>query len=164
MAGSSPRNRPYNGTNNKAEHPRWGSAGERFVRMTRLGHADSVATPAGPNSPNARTISNRVCQQTGSIPDPRGLSDLVGLWSLFLSHMVNLFRGAQPEEDSNIPVPDGDPVFEPASFIPVFRWITGSTAGPSRLGVGDVISWVRDQGSHTRGQESDYLKGKSTHG
>src|ERR1051325_3947325 len=112
-----PPNRSLDGTNNNAEHPHRGSARERFVRLTRFAYEDGISTPSGPLRPNARTISNQVCKQTGAIPDPRWLSDLVGLWSLFLSHMVNLFRGAEPEEDFNIPVPDGDPVFEPGSFI-----------------------------------------------
>jgi peroxidase len=120
---SLPPNRSVNGINNNAEHPQWGSSGARFVRLTRFGYEDGIAQPAGPLRPNARTISNQVCKQTGSIPDPRGLSDLVGVWALFLSHMVNFFRGAEPEEDFNIAVPDGDPVFEPGSFIPVFRWL-----------------------------------------
>src|SRR5262245_13058815 len=93
-----PSNRSLDGTNNNAERPRWGSVGERFVRLTSFGYEDGVSLPSGPSRPNARTISNQVCKQTASVPDPRRLSDMVGLWSLFLSHMINAFRAVEPRE------------------------------------------------------------------
>jgi peroxidase len=141
-----PPNRSFDGTNNNGEHPRWGSVGERFMRQTSFGYEDGVSVASGLRRPNARTISNQICKQTRSVPDPRGLSDLVGLWSLFLSHMVNAFRGAEPREDFNISVPDGDPVFEPGSFIPVFRWVydisTGTSTTNPRLQVNNIGSYL----------------------
>lgn len=143
---SLPPNRSFNGSNNNAEHPEWGASGARFRRLTGFAYEDRVAQPSGRLRPNARTISNQVCAQAGSRPDPRGLSDMVGLWSLFLSHMINAFRGAEPREAFDIPVPDGDPVFPPGSKIPVFRWVfdisTGTGAGNPRRQINNVGSYL----------------------
>lgn len=116
-----PPNRTLDGTDNNPDHPRWGSIGERFVRLSSYAYADGISQPSGADRPNARAISNSVCKQTKSVPDRRSLSDWVGAWALFLSHGFQIFRAAEPEEPFNIPVPANDPVFPSGSTIPVSR-------------------------------------------
>lgn len=104
-----PSNRTLDGSDNNPDHPRWGSIGEQFIRLSSDAYADRVSRPSGADRPNARVISNSVCRQTRSVPDRRGLSDWVGVWALFLSHGFQNFRAAEPEEPFGVPVPPNDP-------------------------------------------------------
>jgi peroxidase len=130
-----PPNRAYDGTANNPDHPRWGSVGEQFIRLTSNAYADGVSRPSGSDRPNARTISNKVCRQTESVPDRRGLSDLVSVWGLFLIHGFQSFRAAEPEEQLGIVVPPDDDVFEPGTIIPLSRAAYDISTGraPSNL-------------------------------
>ncbi|AXN41062.1 peroxidase family protein [Peribacillus butanolivorans] len=143
---SSPNNRSYDGTANNLQHPQWGSVGETFYRLTSFAYDDGVSAPSGVNRPNARLISNTLCKQIGSIMNHRGLSDLTGVWALFLSHTLQSFRAAEPEEQFGIFVPEGDPVFEPGTTIPLARWLydvsTGREPGKPRLQINNTSSYL----------------------
>ncbi|AZJ24761.1 hypothetical protein CT694_35640 (plasmid) [Bacillus wiedmannii bv. thuringiensis] len=103
---SPPLNRSYNGVGNNLNNPRWGSVEEPFIRLTSFAYNDGISEPSGMDRPNARLISNTVCTQINSILNGRGLSDLAGVWALFLSHTLQSFRPADPEEQFGILVPE----------------------------------------------------------
>ncbi|MFE6800014.1 peroxidase family protein [Paenibacillus chitinolyticus] len=141
-----PTNRSYDGTSNNPQQPRWGSVGEPFYRFSSYAYSDGISAPSGINRPNARIISNALCNQTGSILNRRGLSDLTGVWALFLSHTLQSFRPAEPEEQFGIIVPDDDPVFEQGTTIPLARWLydisTGLTPDRPRKQINNTTSYL----------------------
>lgn len=141
-----PPNRSLDGTSNNQRHPRWGSVGEPFLRLTRFAYADGIAAPSGPDRPNARSVSNRVCRARSLPLDPRGLNDLLGAWALFLSHDLQSFRAAEPTEQFGIVVPDDDDVMIPGSIIPLARWVwdisTGRNRREPRLQVNNSTSFL----------------------
>jgi hypothetical protein len=62
--------------------------------------------------PNPRDISNKVFAQAEPTENRKGLSDMFWLWGQFLDHDINL----TPTVDSEsvpIPIPQGDPLFDP---------------------------------------------------
>ncbi|PEP74460.1 hypothetical protein CN581_28530 [Bacillus toyonensis] len=126
---SPPLIRSYNGVGNNLQNPRWGSVEEPFIRLTSFAYKDGISEPSGMDRLNARLISNTVCKQINSILNSRGLSDLTGVWALFLSHTLQSFRPAEPEEQFGILVPENDPVFEPGTTIPLARWIYDVSTG-----------------------------------
>lgn len=72
-----------------------------------------------PSLPGAREISNAVVRQEGNIPNSKGLSDLFWAWGQFIDHDLTLVK-TDPGQRADIPVPKGDPVFDPMG--------TGTTA------------------------------------
>jgi hypothetical protein len=113
-------------------------------------YADGVSAPAGAGRPSARAVSNAVHAQSGSIPNPLGASDFVWQWGQFLDHDIDLTEPAHPSEPFDIPVPDGDPFFDPLStgtaLIPLDRsaWDATSGTGPAdpRQQVNQITTFI----------------------
>jgi hypothetical protein len=69
---------------------------------------------AGPDRPSPREISNAVAAQDVSIPNDRNMSDWVWQWGQFLDHDLDLTpQPGTPPEEADVPVPTGDPFFDP---------------------------------------------------
>jgi len=62
--------------------------------------------------PNPRDISNKVFAQVEPTENRKGLSDMFWLWGQFLDHDINLTPTVS-SESSPIPIPQGDPLFDP---------------------------------------------------
>lgn len=107
--------RTIDGTGNNVANPAWGSAGGRLVRISSVEYGDGISTPAGASRPSARTISNAGCAQSTSIPNLSNITDFLWLWGQFVDHDIVLSALADPEEPFDIPVPMGDPSFDPLS-------------------------------------------------
>ncbi|RMD61591.1 MAG: hypothetical protein D6824_07910, partial [Planctomycetota bacterium] len=107
-------NRTIDGSGNNLVNPTWGAAGIDLLRMASPAYADGVWMPAGPSRPSARHISNLLSAQSASIPDERGLSSMAWQWGQFIDHDIDLTdtQGAGGET-MPIPVPTGDPFFDP---------------------------------------------------
>ncbi len=105
--------RTIDGTNTNLQHPEWGRTGSRLFRLTSPAYADGKEAPAGVSQPGARVISNAVHAQTGSRPNRIGASDLMWQWGQFVDHDISLSAAADPLEPMPIPVPPGDPFFDP---------------------------------------------------
>lgn len=58
-------------------------------------------------------ISNIVDAQSASIPSPAHASDYLWQWGQWLDHELDLTDAHMPLESAPIPVPAGDPVFDP---------------------------------------------------
>ncbi len=107
--GAEPRS--IDGRGHDVGHPDEGAADALFQRqLLGADYADGLSSPAGAGRASARRISNAVHAQATSIPNARGVSDLLGAWGQFLDHDLSLSGTATPHERFNLPVPPGDPL------------------------------------------------------
>lgn len=105
--------RTIDGTGNNLANPEWGSAGIQLLRTEPAYYLDGYSEPAGYDRPSPRVISNIVAAQSASVLNRRRASDFVWQWGQFLDHDIGLTPPAAPPEPFNIPVPVGDPHFDP---------------------------------------------------
>ena len=122
------------GANVNTQHPTWGAAGDDLLRVAAPLYGDGVSTPNGANLPSARLISNVVGSQTGDVLDTRDVSAFIWAWGQFIDHDLDLTpTGNDP---LNIPVPSGDPQFDPTGtgtqVLPDTRSITDPATGTSK--------------------------------
>jgi hypothetical protein len=142
--------RTQDGTENNAAHSAWGAAGGRFRREVPDAYGDGVSTPSGASRPGARAVSNAVAAQPPLPPDERGVSDLFWLWGQFVDHDLDLTLSASPAERFDVPVPAGDPQFDPAGtgtqVIPLSRSTydptTGTGEGNPRRQTNAITAWI----------------------
>ncbi len=118
--------RNIDGYANNLQNPGWGSVGNQIDRITTNGYSDGMAAPAGANRPNPRHISNELFAQTELIHDPLGLSDFAWVFGQFIDHDITLLEeSTDPADFIGIPVPIGDPHFDPMGtgevMIPLMR-------------------------------------------
>lgn len=107
-------NRSIDGQGNNVTEPQMGAAFTMEMRMAPAAYADGVSLPSGPNRPNPRLISNLVCDQAGqSILNDSDLTDWVWQWGQFIDHDISLTEFMVPQDAFDIPVPMGDPMFDP---------------------------------------------------
>jgi len=118
--------RSFDGSGNNLLHPEWGSAGIQLIRRAAAEYADGVSAPAGEDRPSPRAISNAI----NAAPEPapgeeeddfgddneRNLTPFVYVWGQFIDHDLDLTpsAGGADAEAFNVPVPSGDPFFDPA--------------------------------------------------
>ncbi len=106
--------RSYDGSGNNLAHAAWGRAGTDFLRLAAAAYADGISTPAGADRPSARAISNAVSDGTGTTgSNDRQMSAFVYAWGQFVDHDIDLTPTGTTER-LPIPVPTGDPSFDPA--------------------------------------------------
>ena len=147
-ATASAQNRTIDGTGNNRSHGGWGSTNQHLDRVGPAAYADGMSMPAGGSRPSARAVSNGIAAQTGSIVNDRMLSDWVWQWGQFLDHDLDLTDAASPAESFPIPVPMGDPFFDPfntgTQTIPLSRSaydpVTGSIN--ARQQMNQITSWI----------------------
>jgi hypothetical protein len=153
--------RSYDGTGNNVDNPTWGAAGTDFVRIAPAAYGDGVSTPSGADRPNPRDISNTVVAQSGSIPNNMGLSDMVFQWGQFIDHDMDLTNlNTNPVEEFDIPIPQGDPIFDPGNTgTQVMQFqrsqynpTTGNGPGNPRQQVNSITSFL--DGSMIYGSDS----------
>ncbi len=104
--------RSIDGSGNNPIDPRRGSALIPLQRLVKPDYGD--ASPAGLAPRSAREISNLVVAQDQMVPSPIRASDYLWQWGQFIDHDMDLTTAASPAEHMNIPVPTGDPFFDPA--------------------------------------------------
>ena len=90
-----------------------GKAGGVDLRNTTIGYADGLGTPGGATRKGAREISNLVNFQTAPIPNQVNVSGFVWNWGNIVDHDMVLTKIAVPSDHFDIPIPPGDPVFDP---------------------------------------------------
>ncbi len=105
--------RSIDGTGNQPDFPQAGAAGLPFRRLAPSAYADGIGEPAGADRPSARAISNTVAAQTGERLNVRHTNDLFWQWGQFLDHDLDETPAADPAEPFPVPVPTGDPSFDP---------------------------------------------------
>jgi len=105
--------RSIDGTGNNLDNPSYGSAEITLLRLSGVAYDDDISAPAGVSRESARVISNAVASQSELIPNHAKASDFIWQWGQFLDHDISLTPGAIPPEPFDIPVPLGDPFFDP---------------------------------------------------
>ncbi len=101
------------GSGNNPFHFNWGAAGADLLRVSPSAYADGIASPAGTDRPSARLISNTVSVLSTPYSNNRFLSSWVYGWGQFIDHDLGLTTTGTTAFD--IPVPTGDPSFDPKS-------------------------------------------------
>jgi hypothetical protein len=115
--------RPVDGAETNPDHPDFGATGSALLRLAEAHFADGIGEMVT-DRPDVRTISNIVVDQEGSEPNTAGASDFLWVWGQFIDHDLDLTRQGNTEP-ANIPVPTGDPDFDPNGTgtveLPFFR-------------------------------------------
>lgn len=141
-------NRSFDGSGNNLTHLQMGASFTALARCSPSAYQDNIGAPSGWDRPNPRAISNTVIAQSGSIVNNRGLSDWIWQWGQFIDHDLDLVDPISPSEPMNIPVPKGDPIFDPGhtgtQTIPFNRsaYVAGSGIDSPRQQMTSLTSWV----------------------
>uniref|UniRef100_A0A4W6D0Z4 NAD(P)H oxidase (H2O2-forming) n=1 Tax=Lates calcarifer TaxID=8187 RepID=A0A4W6D0Z4_LATCA len=142
----------FDGWYNSLGYPRRGAVGSHLMRLVPAHYWDGVYQPVQqPLLPNPRRLSSLLTQGPSGLPSTRNLTVL----SLFFGYHVafEIFDSRTPgcpPEFMNIPVPKGDPVFDPTAtgevLLPFQRgpWDKESGQSPSnpRTQVNLVTAWI----------------------
>ncbi len=122
------------GAGNNLANPTWGQAGNDLYRgIVASNYGDGISTPSGQDLPSARLISNVVGAQPFSIPDAADRSVFIYVWGQFIDH--DLDDTPDGGASDPIPVPAGDPQFDPddtgTQTLPFTRSLTDPATGTS---------------------------------
>ncbi|XP_069018991.1 dual oxidase 2 [Embiotoca jacksoni] len=142
----------FDGWYNSLGSPRRGAVGSHLVRLVPAHYRDGVYQPVQePLLPNPRRLSRQLAEGPSGLPSSRNQTVL----SLFFGYHVTfeIFDSRTPgcpPEFMNIPVPEGDPVFDRAAtgkvLLPFQRgpWDKDSGQSPSnpRTQVNLVTAWI----------------------
>ena len=107
--------RNYDGFGNNLQNPEFGAVESTLVRDAPADYADGVSELAGADRPGPREISNEiVAADPDAFGNDRGLSVALHVWGQFIDHDLDLTEPpASGGEPLSIPVPLGDPFFDP---------------------------------------------------
>ncbi len=142
--------RSIDGRNNNPTN--LGLAGTVGLRTTTVGYGDGSGTPAGGDRLGAREVSNDVNRQDGDFFNSQNISGFAWAWGQFIDHDISLIRVADPAQEFNIPVPKGDPQFDPRS--------TGTKILPFQRSSSTLVDGVRQQIN----ANSSFLDGSTIYG
>ncbi len=147
--------RSIDGSGTNPIHPDFGAAETPLLRGTSNGYADGLSAPGGVGRPSARAVSNACAAQSSSILNERRGSDWVWQWGQFLDHDMDLTEGASPVEPFDIPVPAGDPFFDPFNtgmeVIGLHRSLYTVDSAGVRQQINQITAWV--DGSNVYGSD-----------
>lgn len=127
---SAQENRSFDATGNNQNNPEWGSKDYFFQTLTTISYGDNIKSLSGSQRPNARYISNLICDQKENIDDDLSLTDYNWVFGQFIDHDITLV-GVDYSEKIFVTVPSSDESFAPGSIIPIFRTIAAPTTGTS---------------------------------
>ncbi|MEM8548173.1 MAG: peroxidase family protein [Pseudomonadota bacterium] len=142
--------RSIDGADNNLSYPSTNTTGEELRRLMDADYGDGLAAPAGEGRPSARLISNQVAAQEDSMPNARGATDFLWQWGQFLDHDIDLTDGVEPAEPLDIPIPAGDPWFDPTgsgtqvmSFNrSIYAHDSDISAGVERQQLNEITGWI----------------------
>lgn len=142
-------NRTIDGFNNNLIYKSWGAVGENQLTPGTVAYADGISEPAGTDRPNARLISNLLFTQNTLANDPNGRSGYCWGFGQFIDHDITLVKD-NASEGMTIPIPMGDPFFDPANtgavIIPMARSesdpFTGTDLSNPRKNVNSITSFI----------------------
>ncbi|MBN3306687.1 DUOX2 oxidase, partial [Amia calva] len=149
--------------NNLAYHSR-GSAGSPLMRLLPALYSDGVYQPLQePHLPNPRALSNVISRGPSGSPSDQNrtvLSVFFGYHVVF--ETLDTRRPGCPPEFMNIPIPKGDPIFDPnntgKTLLPFERseWDreTGQSPNSPRTQINHVTAWI--DGSSIYGSSSSW--------
>jgi len=112
-SGAAGEDRSVNGSGNNTDHPSWGSVGSLLVRENSGCHYMDGDAMMIDWRRSPREISNAIGVQTAPQTNTRHLTSMWWQWGQFVDHDLDLtVTGA---ESADIPVPAGDPWFDPGN-------------------------------------------------
>ncbi len=138
------------GAGNNPQNPDWGSNNVRLIRGAPTAYGDGISSLAGENRPSAREISNALVDQGDEdIINERLLSAMIYAWGQFIDHDIGL-TPVGGTEIMQIPVPTGDPSFDPfgtgTQVIMTTRSVYDPSSGTSvdnpREQINVITSWL----------------------
>uniref|UniRef100_A0A8C7Z9T9 NAD(P)H oxidase (H2O2-forming) n=1 Tax=Oryzias sinensis TaxID=183150 RepID=A0A8C7Z9T9_9TELE len=154
----------FDGWYNSLGNPRRGSVGSRLVRLVPAQYWDGVYQPVlEPLQPNPRRLSRVLAQGPSGLPSTRNQTVLFLFFGYHVAFEISDLRSSGcPPEFMNIPVPKGDPVFDPNATgevqLPFRRgeWDQASGQSPSnpRTQINSVTAWI--DGSSIYGPSSSW--------
>lgn len=153
--------RSIDGSGNNIVNPSWGAAGTQLMRRAAIDYEDGMAMMGGMDRPNPRVISNTIVDTAGvRIINDRLMSAMVHVWGQFIDHDIGLTPG-NGTEMMPIPIPMGDPYFDPEgngnAFIMTTRSVydesTGDSLGNPRQQMNIITTWI--DGSMVYGSDED---------
>lgn len=153
--------RSIDGSGNNVANPEWGAAFTPLIRLGPAMYTDGVFAPSGQDRANPRLVSNRVVAQVGLMENDHEMTDWVWQWGQFVDHDLSLSEAAVPPEPFDIPIPVGDPQFDPertgAATIPLNRSVydltTGTDESNPRQQVNQLTAFI--DGSGVYGSDRD---------
>ena len=105
--------RSFDGYGNNRFEPELGMAPTPLLRLSGVSFAYGMTREPEPDLPDPRLISNIVSVQSEPMLNTAQATDMVWQWGQFLDHDISLTPEASPGETLRIPIPRGDPVFDP---------------------------------------------------
>ncbi len=134
------------GSGNNAGTPDANAAHTPLRRFLPDDYADGADEMAGAQRASARLISNTVFAQSELNPNAGNFSDFLWQWGQFLDHDIDLTDGVNPPEEQPIPVPAGDPFFDPDNTglvsISFNRSIYEHDAAGVRQQINEITGWI----------------------
>ncbi|KAJ7311206.1 hypothetical protein JRQ81_006817 [Phrynocephalus forsythii] len=142
----------FDGWYNNLVYHKHNSAGSVFSRLLPAAYADGVFQALQePHVPNARRLSDVVAQGQSGYP-AQGNRTVLGVFFGFhvLGEILETYKPSCPAEFLNLPIPKGDPVFDPSGsgdvVLPFQRmqWApeTGQSPNAPREQVNGVTGWL----------------------
>jgi len=125
--------RSYDGTGNNVTHPDWGSTDVQLLRRAPSQYADGLNSPAGADRPSPREISNAIVAHSDEeTKSNRQLSAYIYIWGQFLDHDLDLTQPPDTGGEAfDVPVPAGDPFFDPDGSGGDYIFLTRSRYDPN---------------------------------
>jgi len=147
--------RAIDGTGNNTAHPTWGAAPTLLVQNVPMAYGDGISKMGGEGRLGPRVISNIVVAQP-NVPPHAYASNYLWMWGQFMDHDLDLTPSSSIStapfcsEVADIPVPAGDPTFDPnntgtavISFCRnVFDPTTGTDAHHQRAQTNVITSFI----------------------
>ncbi|MEE8136103.1 MAG: peroxidase family protein [Thermodesulfobacteriota bacterium] len=138
------------GSGNNLQDPLMGATFTELLRLAFSDYADGISEIPEAGLPSARVVSNIVSSQDELIPNTLNASDYVWQWGQFVDHDIDLTDGVNPPEPADIPVPAGDPFFDPldtgtqviAFNRSVFDTSTGTGIDNPRQQINKITAWI----------------------
>ena len=142
--------RSIDGSGNNLQDPLMGATFTQLLRMIFSDYADGVSEIPEAGRPSPRLVSNIVNSQVGLIPNLLNASDYIWQWGQFVDHDIDLTGGVDPPEPADIPVPAGDPFFDPFDTgtqvivfnRSVFDTSTGTGIDNPRQQINEITAWI----------------------
>lgn len=142
--------RTYDGSANNLTDTARGQAGSQLARVAPAAYADGISAPNGESRPGAREISNAVIAELDERLNDRSMSDYIYVFGQLVDHDLDLTVNDSPAQPFNIPVPTGDPFFDPDGTgirgIGMNRSksdpATGIGIGNPRQQINEVTAWL----------------------
>ncbi len=142
--------RSIDGSGNNLQDPLMGATFIELLRLVFSDYADGISEIPEAGLPSARVVSNIVSSQDELIPNTLNASDNIWQWGQFVDHDMDLTDGVNPPEPADIPVPAGDPFFDPldtgtqviAFNRSVFDTSTGTGIDNPRQQINKITAWI----------------------